>query len=183
MSKSANLMNIARDQYISHPFGSKCRVRKEWTMERKVTTARAVAAKVSSEQDHGLLARERLQPRKPAISSVGGASGARGILGRPSRSPAADFQPLQAGGVGNGILSTFRRSSVSECRFTSNLADVKLLLLSFWWLGVGGAPSAEMVSVDSSSSEEDLLRIELGDELHPERGEKREDITGNREDV
>jgi len=152
-------------------------------MERKVTTARAVAAKVSSEQDHGLLARERLQPRKPAISSVGGASGARGILGRPSRSPAADFQPLQAGGVGNGILSTFRRSSVSECRFTSNLADVKLLLLSFWWLGVGGAPSAEMVSVDSSSSEEDLLRIELGDELHPERGEKREDITGNREDV
>ncbi len=140
-------MNIARDQYISHPFGSNCRVRKEWIMERSVTTARAVAAKVSSEQDHGFLARERLQLRKPDMLSVGGASGAKGILGRPSRSPVAGFQPLQAGGVDNGILSAFRRSSVSECRFTSNLADVKLLLLSFWWLGVGGAPSAEKASV------------------------------------
>ena len=139
---------------------------KEWTIESSVTTARTVAAKVKSEHDHGLLARERRQPRTPGILSGGGASETKGILESPSRRPAADVHPLEAECLGDGILSPFRRSSVSECLFTSNLAEVKLLLFSSWLLG---GPSAEKASVNSSSSEEDLLRIELGDKLHPER--------------
>lgn len=138
-------------------------------MESSVTTASAVVARVSNEHNQGFLVRERFQPREPDILSGDEVvSGARGTLGRASRSPVAAFQPLEAEAVGDGILSAFRRSSVSECLFTSNLAVVKLLLLSFWWLGVGGAPSAEKVSIISSSSEEDFLRIELGIELHPE---------------
>ena len=134
-------------------------------------TATTVFPKVNNEHVHGLLARVRRHPRRPGILSAGGAFGAKGSFGRLSRSPVGVFQPLDTDSVGDGILSAFRRSNVSECLFTSNLAEVKLRLLSSWWLG---GPSAGKASVDSSSSEEDFVRIELGGGLHSEgkRSEK-----------
>ena len=139
----------------------------ERTMDSSNTAASTVAPMVNSEHDHGLLARLRRKPRMVGMLSSVGASGAKGILGGLCRGPAAVFQPLEAERVGDGILSQLRRSNVTE-RFVSAVAEVKLLLLSCL-LSQGGF-SAETVSVGSSSSEEDLLRIEMDDELHPEPG-------------
>ena len=140
----------------------------EWTMDSSITAASTVAPMVNSEHDHGLLVRLRRQPWMVGMLSSVGASGAKGILGGICRGPAAVFQPLETERVGDGILSQLRRSNVTE-RFVSALAEVKLLLLLSCLLSQGGF-SAETVSVGSSSSEEDLLRIEMDDELHPEPG-------------
>ena len=93
-------------------------------------------------------------------------SGIRTALasGTPSGSDGDAFQPL-----GACSRSIFRLSRVSECLLTSNLAEVKLLLLSSRM--VGGASAAE-VSVKSLSSEDDLLRIEIGDYPHPETSKR-----------
>ena len=139
----------------------------EWTMDSSDTAVSTVAPMVNSEHDHGLLARLCRKLRMVGMLSSVGASGAKGILGGLCRGPAAVFQPLEAERVGDGILSQLRRSNVTE-RFVSAVAEVKLLLLSCL-LSQGGF-SAETVSVGSSSSEEDLLRIEMDDELHPEPG-------------
>ena len=140
----------------------------EWAMDSSMTAASTVAPMVNSEHDHGLLARLGRQPRMVGILSSVGTSGAKGILGGLCRGPAAVFQPLEAERVGDGILSQLRRSNVPE-PVISDLAEVKLLLFPSCLCSQGGF-SAETVSVGSSSSEEDLLRIEMDDELHPERG-------------
>ena len=97
-------------------------------MESRATIATTVADKVRREHDHGDLARDRRQPRNLGMLSVDAMSATRGSFERPSLEPLAGFQPLDAMWAGDGSLSPFLRSSVSECLLTSNLAEVKLRL-------------------------------------------------------
>ena len=64
------------------------------------------------------------------------------------------------------LFSTFLLSRVTDCRTTSNLAEVKLLFLASSSDNEGSA--GQSWSVSSSSLEpEDLLRIESDSRLHP----------------
>ena len=101
-------------------------------MESRRLMAIKVQDNVNSVQDHGLLAREWRQPRCPGILSTSGDSGTKAalILESPSGRAGEGFQPLGMDFVRVEVFSNFRLSRVSECLLTSNLAEVKLLLLS-----------------------------------------------------
>lgn len=89
----------------------------------------SVQDNINREHDHGLLARRRQSfgPRDPGmLSTAVGSSIRTPLTSKTSSDGDGDaFQPL-----GACSRSTFRRSRVSECLLKSNLAEVKLLLLS-----------------------------------------------------
>ena len=55
---------------MSQPLGSRCRVRKAWTMEKRIRPAKAEIKMVKKELDQGLRARERRQPRGSGMVST-----------------------------------------------------------------------------------------------------------------
>ena len=92
-----------------------------------MVTAKAVMTTVNGELRHGLRARERRQNRISAIlsaSSVGTSS--TGFLVAPCPISYGVLIPLGRACEVFKSLSTFLRSSVSECLVTSNLAEVKV---------------------------------------------------------
>ena len=139
-----------------------------------------VQVRVNSVQDHGLLDRGRRQPRCPGMLSTSEGSDTKvaaifvSSVGRPGEG----FQPLELDFVIAGILSIFRLSRVSECLLTSNLAEVKLFLLS----SCGGSVARDSMKSRSSASN-DLLRIEGGDLLHSESLKREEEGRFERSEV
>ena len=61
------------------------------------------------------------------------------VFRSPSGKDGEDLQPLEMDLVGEVSFSIFRLSRVSDCLVTSNLAEVKVFLLSSLPLGRGSA--------------------------------------------
>ena len=141
-------------------------------IESRRPIAMNVQVRVNSVQEDGLLARRRRQPRCPGMlsPSEGSDTSVAAVFVSSVDRPGEGFQPYF---VTVGILSIFRLSRVSECLLMSNLAEVKLFLLSSWPVA-GGSVVRDSVKSRSSASN-DLLRIEGGDSLHSERVECEEE--------
>lgn len=140
---------------MSQPLESSCHVTNEWRMKSIKMMAARVAVAVSSEHDHGLRVRRSSRARASRILSPVW-SGDTSCFLVDACSLVGEVHVPEADKAGAKTFSTFRRSRVSECRFKSYLAVVKVVFFPSW---LSFAGSGEPPSLSSSAEEDNFLRI------------------------
>lgn len=141
---------------MSQPLESSCRVTNEWRMKSIKKMAATVAAPVNREHDQGLRLCRCRRPRASNIFPPAKSGDTTSCLLVDACILVGEVHVLAAEGAGSKTFSAFRRSRVSECRFKSYLAVVKVVFFSSW---LSFAASGEFPSLSSSAEEDNFLRI------------------------